>query len=143
MVYTQGLPSPSTAASLVLEARALVSWLSTVSSPCSLLDVQEEDAFLDGSDFEGISESESEEESEGDDDWQPGGRWQSARRAGHPLRVRSRLDACACDFVVSHPTPSSFLLHPNLLLPGGGRRRKSGGSKADVSGGKAKRAKAE
>lgn len=33
---------------------------------------QEEDAFLEDSDFEGISESDSEVES-GDDDWQPAG----------------------------------------------------------------------
>lgn len=40
--------------------------------------LQEEDAFLEDSDFEGISESESEGES-GDDDWQPAG---SRRRNG-------------------------------------------------------------
>lgn len=34
---------------------------------------QEEDAFLEGSDFEGISESESEAESDSEDDWQPAG----------------------------------------------------------------------
>jgi hypothetical protein len=41
--------------------------------------LQEEDDFLEGSDFEGISESESEADSEADDDWRPAG---SRRKSG-------------------------------------------------------------
>ncbi len=45
--------------------------------------MQEEDDFLDGSDFEGISDSESEGDS-GDDDWQPAG---SRRKSGSSRRA--------------------------------------------------------
>ena len=58
---------------------------------------QEEQQYLEGSDFEGISDSSSEEEgsgSEGDDDWQPGGRRRksgaSNPRSGGGKQKRSR-----------------------------------------------------
>lgn len=56
--------------------------------------MQEEDDFLDGSEFEGISESESEGDS-GDDDWQPAGsrrKSDSSTRASAGSKKRAKKE---------------------------------------------------